>query len=126
MDTAGADVCEFLVGLLARSEAVPRVCFRCVGWIFSARILAHFLAERQEHGRHVKEVTLDTLYLDEDHCRVLSTAESPDLKIKLSTCVFGWPSRPVIVRNAAKADGTFECRISAHAWESFAIPVSRE
>jgi hypothetical protein len=113
----GADVCEFLVGLLARSETVPRVCFRCVvSWIFSARMLATFLAERQEHGRHVKEVTLDTLYLDEDHCRVLSTAESPDLKIKLSTCVLVASAVEAFCECLQRSKGPtelYECRISA-------------
>jgi hypothetical protein len=117
--TAGADnVCEFLVGLLARSENVPRVCVRCVGWaIFSARMLATFLAERHEHGRHVKEVTLDTLYLDEDHCRVLSTAESPDLKIKLSTCVLVASAVEAFCDCLQRSRGPtelYECKISAH------------
>jgi hypothetical protein len=113
-DTA---ICEFLVGLLARSETVPRVCFRCVGWVFTAPMLEHFLAERQGHGGHVKEVTLDTLYLDEDHCRVLSTAESPDLKIKLSTCVLEESAVEAFTDCLQRSRGPtelYECRIEAH------------
>jgi hypothetical protein len=109
-----AETCEFLVGLMARSETVQRVCFRCVGWMFSARILAHFLEERE---RHVQEVTLDTLNLNKDHCRVLSTAESPDLKIKLSTCLLEASAVEAFCDCLQRSKGPtelFECRISAY------------
>lgn len=112
-----AGICEFLVGLVARSETVPRVCFRCVSSVFSARILAHFLAERQAHGCHVKEVTLDTLALSEDHCRVLSTEDSPDLKIKLSTCVLEASAVETFCDCLQRCKGPtelYECRICAH------------
>jgi hypothetical protein len=120
--TAGAAICEFLVGLLARSETVPRVCFRCVGWVLSAPILAHFLAERQGHvgshgGHYIKEVTLDTLYLDAEHCRVLATADSPDLKIKLSTCLLEALAVEAFCDCLQRSKGPtelYECRISAH------------
>jgi hypothetical protein len=113
MDTAGADVCEFLVGLLARSEAVPR--FVSLRRLIFRLVFAHFW-QRQEHGRHVKEVTLDTLYLMKTTVVSCRLQRAPDLKIK-STCVLvAGPSRPfVIARNAAKPTELCECRISAHA-----------
>jgi hypothetical protein len=81
------EICDIVVRLLAVS-AVHSLILN--GWRYRdvALINALTLEDLMEHCRSLKVLTLVTLALDEDHCRVLGAYSRPDLEIVLECCKF--------------------------------------
>jgi hypothetical protein len=89
--TTAASACEFLLGMLARSQEQQHYITIGNGYCpdgrdrpfpLSGPILFNFFQEIH----HPRKITLAGIILDEAQCRALATVSSPDLEINLERC----------------------------------------
>jgi hypothetical protein len=80
-----SEICDVVLRLLAASVVHSVLLDKCgsrPGLLINAPTLAHLMEQCQS----LMALSLMSLEMDENHCRVLGTFSRPDLKIELSRC----------------------------------------